>query len=91
MFLGHQPNRLSVVVKDEKGKVLSRDYRKMDEEEAYGVGAAALVPYASIKRFLVSGKNSTQIAKHFHVSRELVEYRMKVTRLWTEYRSWPSQ
>lgn len=86
VFLGHQPNRLSVVTKDERGKVMNRDYRKADEEEAYGVGAAALVPYAALKRFLLQGKAVRQIAAHFGVSRELVEYRMKVTRLWREYK-----
>ncbi len=86
VFLGHQPNRLSIVTKDERGKVLNRDYRKADEEEAYGVGAAALVPYASLKRLLLQGKTARQIAAHFRVSRELVEYRMKVTRLWREYK-----
>jgi len=87
VFLGHQANRLSVVTKDERGKVMSRDYRKTDEEEAYGVGAAALVPYATLKRLLASGKDSSQIASQFRVSRELVEYRMKVTHLWREYKS----
>lgn len=87
VFLGHQPNRLSVVTKDERGKVMSRDYRKADEEEAYGVGAAALVPYRSLKRFLLKGKISGDIAVHFRVSRELVEYRMKVTKLWSEYKA----
>jgi hypothetical protein len=86
VFLGHQPNRLSVVTKDERGKVMNRDYRKADEEEAYGVGAAALVPYASLKRLLLQGKNVRDIASHFRVSRELVEYRMKVTHLWREYK-----
>jgi hypothetical protein len=87
VFLGHQPNRLSIVTKDERGKVMARDYRKADEEEAYGVGAAALVPYAALKRLLGSEKTSSQIAARFRVSRELVEYRMKVTRLWSEYKS----
>ncbi|HJU94300.1 MAG TPA: ImmA/IrrE family metallo-endopeptidase [Pyrinomonadaceae bacterium] len=86
VFLGHQPNRLSVVTKDERGKVMNRDYRKTDEEEAYGVGAAALVPYASLKRLLLQGKTSTEIASHFRVSPELVEYRMKVTHLWREFK-----
>ena len=87
VFLGHQPNRLSIVTKDERGKVMSRDYRKHDEEEAYGVGAASLVPYDSLRRLLAAGKTSRQIAFHFRVSRELVEYRMKVTRLWNDYRA----
>ena len=86
VFLGHQPNRLSIVTKDERGKVMNRDYRKVDEEEAYGVGAAALVPYASLKRLLLQGKTVREVAGHFRVSRELVEYRMKVTHLWREYK-----
>jgi IrrE N-terminal-like domain len=86
VFLAHQPNRLSVVTKDEKGKVMNRDYRSTDEEEAYGVGAAALVPYAALKRLLLQGKAVRDIAAHFRVSRELVEYRMKVTHLWREFK-----
>lgn len=86
VFLAHQPNRLSVVTKDERGKVMNRDYRKTDEEEAYGVGAAALVPYAALKRLLLQGKTARDIGVHFRVSRELVEYRMKVTHLWREFK-----
>jgi hypothetical protein len=87
VFLGHEPNRLSVVTKDSRGRVMARDYRKTDEEEAYGVGAASLVPYASLRKFLLQGKNSGEIAGHFRVSRELVEYRMKVTKLWSEFKA----
>jgi len=65
---------------------MSREYRKTDEEEAYGVGAACLVPFASLKKLLFLGKSSRQIAAHFRVSRELVEYRMKVTSLWQRFR-----
>jgi uncharacterized protein DUF955 len=86
VFLGHQPNRLSVVTRDERGKVMNRDYRRADEEEAYGVGAAALVPYASLKKLLLQGKTSNEVALHFRVSSELVEYRMKVTHLWREFK-----
>jgi len=87
VFLGHQPNRLKVVAEDENGRTISRDYRKADEEAAYATGAAALVPYAALRRFVLEGQTSLQIAKHFRVSRELVEYRLKVTRLWTTYRA----
>ena len=86
VFLGHQPNRLSVVTKDSGGRVMARDYKKADEEEAYGVGAASLVPFGSLKSLLRRGKNSREIASHFRVSRELVEYRMKVTKLWNDYK-----
>ncbi|HKY45310.1 MAG TPA: ImmA/IrrE family metallo-endopeptidase, partial [Pyrinomonadaceae bacterium] len=70
----------------DRGKVMNRDYRKADEEEAYAVGAAALVPYASLKRMLWQGRTSTEIGLHFRVSPELIEYRMKVTRLWHEHK-----
>ena len=82
VFLGHQPNRIGIATTDEKGNLRSRDYQKEDEEEAYGVGAAALVPYATLKRLVYEGKTSEDIARQFHVSRELVEYRLKVTNLW---------
>ena len=91
VFLGHQPNRLSVVIKDSRGKVMNRDYRKADEEEAYAVGAAALVPYSSLKKMLLQGKTAKEIGLHFHVSRELVEFRMKVTHLWREFKDLADQ
>jgi IrrE N-terminal-like domain len=87
VFLGHEPNRLSVVTKDERGRVLNRDYRKADEEEAYGVGAAALVPFAALRKFVYTDRSATEIARHFRVSKELVEYRLKVTHLWSEYKN----
>jgi hypothetical protein len=87
VFLGHKANRLAIVAQDRNGKMASRDYNDADEEAAYAVGAAALVPYGSLRRFLRRGLNSRQIAQHFNVSRELVEYRLKVSRLWEEYKS----
>ncbi|HXI22806.1 MAG TPA: ImmA/IrrE family metallo-endopeptidase [Pyrinomonadaceae bacterium] len=68
-------------------QVAARDYNHDNEEAAYATGAAALVPYAALRRFVRSGRTAEQIARHFHVSRQLVEYRIKVTHLWAEYRS----
>jgi hypothetical protein len=87
VFLGHQPSRLKIDVRDHRGRPISRDYRKVDEEAAYATGAAALVPYAALRKFVLAGQTSFDIARHFHVSRELVEYRIKVTRLWRTYRA----
>jgi hypothetical protein len=67
-------------------RVLARDYNQADEEAAYGVGAAALVPFGGLRRRVMEGRNSREIARHFRVSRPLVEYRIKVTHLWPEYR-----
>src|SRR5919199_1416524 len=39
------------------------------------------------KKLVREGRNSNEIARHFNVSRELVEYRLKVSRLWTDYRA----
>ncbi len=87
VFLGHQPSRLKVLATNKRGQAVARDYRSADEEEAYATGAAALVPFAALRRFILGGKSSTEIARHFRVSRELVEYRLKVTRLWRLYQA----
>ncbi len=87
VFLGHQPSRLAVETRNHKGEIIARDYNHAIEEEAYSTGAAALVPYTAVKRMVAEGLTSQQIARHFQVSRALVEYRIKVSRLWPEYRS----
>ena len=88
VFLGHTPNRLAIISKkpDLSQDTAARDYNHDDEEAAYAVGAAALVPYAALRRFVIRGRNAAQIAQHFRVSRQLVEYRIKVTHLWAEYK-----
>jgi hypothetical protein len=68
-------------------QVAARDYNHDNEEAAYATGAAALVPYAALRRFVMAGRTAEHIARHFHVSRQMVEYRIKVTHLWAEYRS----
>lgn len=95
VFLGHSPNRLAVVgrptVRDGATRTLARDYNHDAEEAAYATGAAALVPYGALRRFVTGGRTADQIARHFRVSRQLVEYRIKVTHLWAEYRSLRNQ
>ncbi len=86
VFLGHQPSRLAVETVNKQGKAIARDYREDDEEAAYSVGAAALVPYSALRRLVEAGKTSREIARHYNVSRELVEYRMKISRLWEDYK-----
>lgn len=86
VFLGHKPSRLAIKNKNKEGKAISRDYHAEIEEEAYSTGAAALVPYAALKRFVNDGKTAAQIARHFNVSRALVEYRIKISRLWDAYK-----
>jgi len=86
VFLGHKANRLSIVAQNKQGKTVARDYNEADEEAAYAVGAAALVPFAGLRKHLKQNRSSIEMARHFNVSRELIEYRLKVCRLWAEYR-----
>ena len=87
VFLGHKPSRLAIETKDKDGKVIARDYNAEIEEQAYSVGAAALVPYSSLRRFVEKGMTSREISRHFDVSNQLIEFRMKVSRLWDQYLS----
>jgi len=94
VFLGHKANRLAAMTTSKKSskpsgaapKVLARDYNQADEEAAYAVGAAALVPYGALRRLLMAGRSAPEIARHFGVSRQLAEYRIKVTHLWAIYK-----
>ena len=86
VFLGHKANKLEITKTNEQGKIVARDYHDEDEEEAYAVGSAALVPYAALHRFISMGKTTYQIAKHFGVSRPLVIYRIQISMLWPEYK-----
>jgi hypothetical protein len=86
VFLGHKATRLAVVSRDKRGRTLAREYNEANEEAAYAIGAAALAPYGALRRFVLGGKTSLEMGRHFGVSRELIEYRLKVTRLWACYK-----
>ena len=87
VFLGHKPSRLAIETRAKDGKINARDYNHSSEEEAYSTGAAALVPYTALKRMVAQGRTTIEIARHFYVSRALVEYRIKVSRLWDMYKA----
>ena len=86
VFLGHKPSRLAIKRRDKQGNIVARDYNHEIEEEAYSTGAAALVPYLGLKRYVEEGKSSAEIARHYGVSRALVEFRIKISRLWDTYK-----
>lgn len=85
VFLGHKPSRLAIERRDRHGNIVARDYDHEIEEEAYATGAAALVPYLGLKKMVDIGHTAAEIARHYGVSRALVEYRMKISRLWDRY------
>jgi len=77
ILFGHKPSGISA------DRIGGRSYNFNVEEEAYAVGAAALVPYYSLKNLLVSGVTARKIAGHFGVTPSLIIYRAKGTRLET--------
>ena len=89
VFLGHKPNRLAAITDNKKPgsrRLLARDYNAADEEAAYAIGAAALVPYEALRNLVIEGRPAHEIARRFRVSTQLAEYRIKVTHLWAEYK-----
>jgi Zn-dependent peptidase ImmA (M78 family) len=72
-FLGHSPTILSM-----SGESRYRDFNKRQEQEAYGVGAAVLLPWRLFFPMLNGGDNLDCLSEAFDVTRELVRYRIKV-------------
>jgi hypothetical protein len=87
VVLGHTPTRIHGVKISEGERARFRDFNEAQEEAAYGVGSAALVPYFPLRRAIEFGLQSDAVASHYGVSRQLVEYRLKVCRLWEVYRA----
>ena len=77
LWLDHPPTLLRVLPNGE-GR---RDFDGEKESEAYGSGAAALVPYKALRAMLADGTSTRGIAEHFWVSEQLVEFRIRVSKL----------
>jgi IrrE N-terminal-like domain len=75
-LLGHNPSSIS------SEKADGRSYNRAVEDEAYGVGAAALLPYRALAEALKRGESVRAIGKHFGVTPSLVEYRIRVLNLF---------
>jgi len=77
--LGHPPSRVRVYVEHDP----RRSYDAAIEGQAYAAGAAALVPYYALRRGLAEGETAAAMGERLGVSAALVDFRLKVTRLWT--------
>jgi hypothetical protein len=73
--LKHKPTKLMILA----DSIRIRDYDKGQEEEAYGVGAAALLPWQSFFPALNAGRSVEELAQQYDVTRELIGYRVKIT------------
>ena len=78
VVLGHNPSHLG----NRDDSLWFRSYDKDAEAEAYRVGAAALIPYDGLRELLQEGLDIIHIGKRYDVTRNLVEYRLKVNGLW---------
>jgi hypothetical protein len=59
-----------------------RTHNPAVESQAYGSGAAALVPYVALRLMLEGGHSVGRVARLFEVSPDLVIFRTKVTKLY---------
>jgi uncharacterized protein DUF955 len=82
VILGHKCTNILTA----GGGLAFREYHASNEQVAYGVGAAALVPYSALVARLQIGHSPETIARNFNVSVDLVLYRIKITMLWRVYR-----
>jgi len=77
IWLEHPPTKLRIL----PNQPSTRDFDAAKETEAFGSGAAALVPYKSLREMIKAKRTIYDISEHFNVSKQLVEFRVKVTRL----------
>jgi hypothetical protein len=73
--LGHKPSGL-ICISD---GLQVRDYNRNQEQEAYGVGAAALIPWITLFPALNDGRSVNELAEDFEVTSDLIKYRIKIT------------
>ena len=78
VLLGHQHSELST---GNSNSDASRTHHQHIEEEAYSVGAAALLPYRALVCSLLRGQSIKAIAIQAGVSQALVRYRIRVLKL----------
>lgn len=75
--LGHPPDRIRLYPSDG----IHRTYDEIKENEAYGCGLAALLPYHGVSDMLSSGLDLRRIAEHYVVPVKIVEERIALARL----------
>jgi hypothetical protein len=83
--LRHTPSLIMPTTEAEQTRF--RDFNKAQEEAAYGVGSAALIPYYVLRLSVERGISASRIAQKFGVSEDLALFRIKVCRLWDIYKT----
>lgn len=81
-YLGHKPSKLIHLSPSES----IRKYDSSIENEAFWAAAAALLPSRVVARAVWTLKSADALAAEYGASKELVEFRIKILRLWAHYR-----
>jgi hypothetical protein len=76
---GHDPTEL--------GANGEREYDEETEKEAYWTAAAALLPKKVVAMAVYNEVPASQLAARYGTSRELVEMRIKLLKLWSHYKN----
>lgn len=85
--LGHAPDLVRLYPSDGRHRTHSR----AKEDEAYGCGVAALVPFGGLEALLARGLDLRRIAEHYVVPLDVVELRVAETKLGHLVASTPQQ
>lgn len=80
-------NHLPTGLREVMPGLRTRTYDHAQEAEAYGVGAAALLPWSTFYHMLDAGTPVVDIAETYDVTTPLVEYRIKITGATNLYRN----
>jgi len=83
IHLGHSPCGL---LRSDDG-LRMRSYDKQQEQDAYGVGAAALIPWGALFPPINKGASIEELAERYELSEELVRCRIQITGAHTLYKS----
>lgn len=82
-YLKHRPTRIAM----QADGLRVRDYDHSQEADAYGVGAAALLPWSTFFQAIKSGASVESIAQAYDVTTKLVEYRIKTSGAYRLFRA----
>lgn len=83
IHLGHTPARVDF---SSSGMMLLSDYPVDQEDEADWLAAAILIPRDELHSLRRAGRNAEEIASHFGVSRQLADWRIRMTGVDTQIR-----
>ena len=83
LILDHTPDRIDISA---EGHLLLNSFEKDQEEEADWLSASLLVPRAGLLRMYQMTRDPIELAHHFEVSPDLLNWRLRMTGVLTQSR-----